>query len=365
MATIDDVAEKLAAHERIMQDRYEHLEKGIAEIKSAESAETETKMSTVNVENPMGGLLPLMMGGNWGGGSTAGAVGGGWGAGVLGGVLGGALLGNNGGLLGNRNGTAVGEGFVTPTQFQAGLNSVTAANDTTALMQGIGDLKTGVAGIPTSVALAEGQTQIALQNAQADLNRNIDNTGDQITAQISAAQLNNANNFAQTSRQLGEIIAASLASQNQINLNVSNQGAATRETVNANGTANLLATERAATATALAVANSTKEIIAALNAQDMANLQRQLTVAETTLAEQRATQRSRDVEVNVTQSVTQNQNQLQMQQQQQQQAIYLNNIATVLAGLQNAVATNNSMIIGNTGAVTSGAQTANPINVRN
>lgn len=219
MATIDDVATQLAAHERIMQDRYEHVEKGLAELKSTESAESE-KMSTVNVENPMGGLLPLMMGGNWGGGSTAGAVGGGLGAGVLGGVLGGALLGNNSGLLGNRNGAVAGEGVVTPTQFQAGLNSVTAANDTTAIMQGLGDLKTGVAGIPTAVALAEGQTQIALQSAQADLNRNIDNTGDQIVAQVASAQLNNANNFAGGSRQLAEVLASSVANQNGIRSDV-------------------------------------------------------------------------------------------------------------------------------------------------
>lgn len=85
MATIDDVAtqvthvtEKLAAHERIQEDRYEHLKTGIDEIKSAESAEGKDMAGTVNVESsPLGGLLPLMMGnGNWGGSGTAGAAGG-------------------------------------------------------------------------------------------------------------------------------------------------------------------------------------------------------------------------------------------------------------------------------------------------
>lgn len=96
MATTEDiamqvtgVAEKLAAHERIQEDRYEHLkdgqeslEKGIKKLKSAIGAEGTEMAGTVNVEaSPLGGLLPMMMGGgNWGG-NTAGAVGGGLGAG--------------------------------------------------------------------------------------------------------------------------------------------------------------------------------------------------------------------------------------------------------------------------------------------
>ena len=128
MATGDDVDIRLAQHERIQQDRYEHLQSGIDELKSAERAEEKT-MSTVNVENPMGGMLPLLMGGNWGGGSTAGAVGGGLGAGVLGGVLGGALLGNRrGGLLGGDG--DVGGNFVTPAELTAALNGVTASANT-------------------------------------------------------------------------------------------------------------------------------------------------------------------------------------------------------------------------------------------
>lgn len=339
MATVDDVAMQLAAHERIMQDRYEHLEKGLEEIKSAERAEGE-KMSTVNVENPMAGVLPLLM--NQGG--TGAALGGGMGAGLLGGILGGALLGNRrGGLFG---GDGDGAGCVSPTDLTAALNGVSASTNTNAILQGIGDLK-------TAVPVAEGQVQLALQNAQADLNRNIDSTGDQITAQISAAQLNNASGFAGVSRQLSEIIAASLASQNNINLNVSNQGAATREAVNLNGAANIAATKDAATATALAVANSTKEILAALNDQNVANLQRQLTVAESTLAEQRATQRSRDVEVNITQSVTQNQNQLNLQQQQQQQFQILAQLSAAVGNLSNDVqAVRQGSVIFNSGRMT-------------
>ena len=44
--------------------------------------------------------------------------------------------------------------------------------------------------------------------------------------------------------------------------------------------------------------------------------------------------------------------------------VLLNHLCTVVAGLQSAVATNSNMIIGNTGAVGTGPQTANPVNVR-
>lgn len=54
----------------------------------------------------------------------------------------------------------------------------------------------------------------------------------------------------------------------------------------------------------------------------------------------------------------------QAQAQQQQQAILLGNIWERLNGMQNAIATNSNLIVGNTGATTTGAQTANPVNVR-
>jgi hypothetical protein len=305
--TIDELSNQLAAHERIMQDRYEHLEKGMEEIKRAEGAE--------GVGMNLLGTTGLGLVGN-GDGSTAN------------GLILGALLGN-GGLLGNRNRND-GEACVTPTDLTAALNGVTASTNTNAILQGIGDLK-------TAVPVAEGQVQLALQSAQADLNRNIDSTGDQIAAQVSAAQLANANNFAATSRQLSDIIATSLASQNTINTNVLTSAASTKEAVALYGNANLVATKDAATATALAVANSTKEILAALNDQNVANLQRQLTVAESTLAEDRARSRSREVEVNVTQSVTQNQNQLNFQQQQQQQFQILAQLGAAVGNLANDI----------------------------
>lgn len=344
MATVDDVAMQLAAHERIMQDRYEHLEHGLKKLESAESAEG-AKMSTVNVENPMGGLLPMMMGGNWGGSSTAGAVGGGLGAGVLGGILGGALLGGNGnGLLGNRGGDVV--GGVTPAQLQAGLNGVTAANDTTALMQGIADIK-------ASVPLAEAQVQLALAGSTSE-----------IRSHLGAVENALVSGQANINKGIAEGIAASLASQNNINQNVLASAAATREAVSLNGTANLIATKDAQYATGVAISNSTKEILAALTAQNMADLQRQLAVAESALLDERSRGRSKETEINVTQTVNQNQQQMQVQAQQQQQAILLNNLLMAVGGLQSAVATNTNMVIGNTGAVATGPQSQNPINVR-
>lgn len=262
-----------------------------------------------------------------GGGS---GLAGGAGAGVLGGILGGVLL-NRGGLFGGGNG----ETCVTPTQLTAGLASVIDANQNTTLLQAVGDVK-------ASIPLAEAQVQLALAGAQAS---------------VVAGQ-------AAINKNVSDAIAASLASQNNINVNVLTQGSQTREAVTSYGVANLTATKDAQYATATAIAASTKEIISALNDQNTANLQRQLTVAEQALLEVRAEGRARGTEVNVTQTVNQAQAQAQAQQQQQQQTVLLNHLCTVVAGLQNAVATNSNMIIGNTGAVGTGPQTANPVNVR-
>lgn len=343
MATVDDVAMQLAAHERIMQDRYEHLESGLKKLKHAVREEETEMAGTVNVEStPLGGILPMLM--NQGGGTGA-ALGGGLGAGLLGGVLGTALLGNRGGLFGNNNVDSGGQ-FVTPAQLQTAVNTITTSNDTTAIMQGIADVK-------AAVPLAEAQVQLALAGS----------TGE-IRTHLGAVENALVSGQANINKGIAEAIAASLASQNNINQSVLTSAAATREAVNLNSTANLIATKDAQYATGVAISNSTKEILAALTAQNMADLQRQLAVAESALLDERSRGRSKETEINVTQTVNQNQQQLQVQAQQQQQAILLNNLLMAVGGLQNAVATNSNMIIGNTGAVSSGTQTANPINVR-
>jgi len=287
--------------------------------------------------NPMASIMPFLGTGGWGGaGAGAGA---GLGAGLLGGVLGGALLGNNG--LFGRNGA--GEGFVTPTQLQTATNGIIEANQNNAVLQTLGDIK-------GAIPLAESQVQLALAGVQSDL-----------TQQINTNLLSTTQGIA------------------GINQNVANATA----TIVATETAVKDAVEQAASANALAIAgvntqsiqntfalsqvvtndgDKTRALIQSIND---ANLQRQLAVAEAQLAEQRATARSREVEVNVTQSVNQNQIQLQQQQQQQQQLILLSQIATGLANVtQIAHATNSNIIAGNTGAVTTGTQTANPVNVK-
>lgn len=152
-------------------------------------------------------------------------------------------------------------------------------------------------------------------------------------------------------KSISESTATTLAATNGVNINVLQQG-----------TANLMATKDAQAAVQSSICASTKELLEALNAQNVANLQRQLTVAESALLEHRADSRARATEVNVTQTV--NQNQMQLQAQQQQQAIILQNLCALVGHLQNAVATNSNLIVGNTGAVATGPQTANPVNVR-
>jgi hypothetical protein len=330
-------------HEAASQHRYDKLCHKLKKVK-------EEIMSTpdVNVyqKDPMSGVMPLLMGGGYGGGGTGAAIGGGLGAGLLGGVLGGALLGGNGGgLFGGRNGGNV-EGVVTPALLAASLAQVTDTSQNTTVLQSLGDIK-------ASVPLAEGQVQLAIAGAVGE-----------IRSHLGAVENGLVSGQSMINKNISDAIASSLASQNNINVNVLTQGSQTRESVAAYGVANLNATKDAQFATAAAISQSTKEVLAAINDQNISNLQRQLTVAETALLERNATLRGRETEINVTQTVNQNQAQMQTQQQQQQQAILLNNIWTQMAGMQQAIATNSNMIIGNTGATTTGPQTANPVNVR-
>lgn len=245
-------------------------------------------------------------------GGMGGIGGGGLGAGLIGGLLGGVLFGRNG-----LRGDGGGEGCVTPSQLTAALAGVQDTQMNTAVLQQLG-------AIQASVPLAESQVQLALAGSTATINKNVT-----------------------------DAIAASLASQNNINVNVLQTS-----------TANLMATKDAQAAISSIVKDDGEKTRALITAQNEANLQRQLAVAEATLAEQRAEFRSRANEINITQTVNQNQAQVQAQAQQQQQAILLATVCDRLNGLQNAVATNSNLIVGNTGAVATGAQTANPVNVK-
>lgn len=320
---------RMETHEANSEHRYEKLSSQLSGITSGD-----TTMSTPSVKNVFeqpssASLIPLMAGGY---GGMGGALGGGLGAGLLGGVLGGALLGN-GGLFGNRNGAV--EGCVTPSQLTSALNGVESNSNTTTILQTLGDIK-------ASVPLAESQVQLALAGVQSDIQGLISSSSNAILA-------------GQTS--IGRDIAGATA------------------TVLAAASGNREVVQNGFAATNLAIANSTYALNTAIRddgdktralliSQNDANLQRMLTVAENALIEQRAIGRSAATEVNVSQVVNQAQAQTQAQQQQQQQLILLSQIAAGFHGLQNAVATNSNLIVGNTGATTTGAQTANPVNVR-
>jgi hypothetical protein len=99
-------------------------------------------------------------------------------------------------------------------------------------------------------------------------------------------------------------------------------------------------------------------------AQNDATLNRIITEQASAIIELRNERHVRGSGVEVTQTVNQLNAQNQAQAQQQQQFQVLSSIAAQLAGLtQVAHATNQNVIAGNAGAVTTGAQTASPINV--
>lgn len=321
---ISDLSDELHKHEKASQHRHDSLHH---EIKSLKGHEMQTPVN-------------IFEGGGMGGAGAG--LGAGLGGGLLGGILGGALLGNRG-LLGGAG--AVGE-CVTPMQLQTATGSIIDANQNTVLLQAVGDVK-------ASVPLSAAQTQLAVAGSTDAIRSHLG----QVENTVVALGQSNA-------KAIADAIASSLASQNNINLNISAQGAATREAVNANGTANLLATNSASAANLSAIANSTNLILTALKDNEITNLNRQLTVSELRNSEDRAEARARGTEVTVTQTVNQNQMQMQAQQQQQQLVNTVNGLCHLVGSLQSAVATNSNMIIGNTGAVATGPNTANPVNVR-
>jgi hypothetical protein len=161
---------------------------------------------------------------------------------------------------------------------------------------------------------------------------------------LATAQLENVlleqtiavNNQFQT---LGLGLCQSFANVNQniaaVNQNVSEQGCQTRA----------------------AVAASTTLILDKINANTIAQLQAEL-------AEARHSHRQSEGTITLTNTVTQVQAQAQQQQQQQQILSVLNGFAFRLNSIEQvAHATNQNIIAGNTGAVTTAAQTASPTNV--
>lgn len=276
----------------------------------------------------MSGVLPALMAG----GSGAGGMGAGLGAGLLGGILGGVLLNRNGVLGG---GTDVNVNSVTPALLASSLAQVTDTAMATTVLQTLGDIK-------ASIPLAEGQVQLALAGAQADINNH---AAASQTALIAGQALINKN--------ISDAIASSLAANSAVKEAVLVSSANNLSAIKDNA----ILAERNAWAITQAVNNDGEKTRALLISQNEANLQRQLTVAESTLVETRAIGRSRDVEVNVTQTV--NQQQVQMQQQQQMQTL----LSTVAVLAQQVNRSQQDII--NVGGMMSGtAQTSANTNVR-
>jgi hypothetical protein len=302
---MDDEPITLEQHEAHSEERAQKLGEKIDNLKEAKKMTEPVEVK--NIFQP--GMLPAV-GGNGLGGDG------------MGGLLALALLG---GGLNNRRGD--GDCTVATTALSnAGFDGINhnintlGLGITNQLTQGFTnqnslDIMAKLGSIEGAIPLAEAQVQLALAGS---------------TATITAGQ-------AITNKGISDAIAASLASQNNINVNVLQQGAATREAVASYGVANLTATKDAQFATATAIANSTKEVLAALNDQNVANLQRQLTVAETALLERNAALRARETEINITNTNTATATATQAQFQQQQQFQILANLSANVANLANDV----------------------------
>lgn len=281
-----------------------------------------SKMSSpeLNIfENGLGGVAGMGHGG----------FGTGLGAGLVGGVLGGALFGGRGGLFG-RDGGGGAETRIEDTVLN------------TAILTGIGDIK-------AAIPLASAQTENVIlnqTNALSSLN--------------TQSQLANQMGFS-TVKDSVQLSAAALA------------------TGIANVNQNILITAANTTSAIAADGEKTRALITSLN--DVA-LNRLITTQAAEIVELRGDMRREadraanaadinavrtSIEINNSATASQAQGQLQAQQQAQFQAIgtALGQIAGVLGNVvQIAHATNNNVIAGNTGAVTTGAQTANPVNVK-
>lgn len=232
-----------------------------------------------------------------------GGMGFGGGEGLGGGLLLGLLLGR-GGLFGNDNRYG---------------NDGRCVNTDDLNAQALGDIK---AAIPYN----EAQVQLALAGLQASLSQQ----ANQNTQYLSAGQ--NTIQLAQQS------IAAGLARDiATVDTNVDRQSQAVQN----------------------AIVASERRVTDLITGNRIADLEQQLTVSQLRESEQRGINR----EIVNTNTITIGMNQQQAQQQQQMQALQwqLNQLCGGIS--QFARATNSTVQVGNTGATTGGAQTANPANV--
>lgn len=257
------------------------------------------------------------------------------GGGLMGGLMLGALMRNGGfgGEFGNNRG-GHGEGCVTPTNLTAGLTGVTDAIQNTEVMAALGDIK-------ASVPLAEAQVQLALAGSTGEIRSHIGAVENTLTA----GQFN-------INQNVSNAIASSLASQNNI-----------LSTVLTTSAQNLQATLQSKFDLSQAISADGEKTRALITTNQIAELNRLAAERQDEIIELRnRNDRDRDrhgIEINMTNN--QNQNQMQFQQQQQLISSMHGRLCDVD---QIARATNQQLIIGNTGVTTGGAQSSNPTNVK-
>jgi hypothetical protein len=274
--------------------------------------------------------------------------------GAIGFVLGALLNGNGGGgLFGGNNRNNNGDNTVTTTELNTALNAQTANQNTNSILQQLASIAVAIPENEGKVQLAIAQSQNALQNqgnqnsimaiqGVAAINQNI--AGATATVLAGETAVKDAVNGASTLSQLG--IAGLSATAQQLAGSLGLQAA--------NNTSAILSALRDD-------GDKTRALVTAFND---ATLNRIITTQANEIIELKGDRTVANQGMTITQTVNQAQAQSQAQQQQQQQLLILSQIGQSLAGLtQIAHATNQNVIAGNTGAVSTGPQSANPVNV--
>lgn len=295
-AATDDLMSALNQQADQARRYYEKLAKQIKQAAvSAAASSGDTKMADFTP------TIPMTMAGGGSGDGMFGAGGGG----LIGGLILGSLLRNNGNLFGGGDG-AVGGAVLRnpPEQNQANMD----------LMAGIGQVDKAVA---VGTAAMEGS-----QAAQsAAINASLNSVASSLVTRIDSTKEAVNSNAMVLAQQLNQLNTNLMATANETQKVVTNDGDKTR---------------------------------ALITAQYEANLQRQLSDANAALIELRSREfagtTARGVEVNTTNNI----NQMQQQQQQQAQFAQLGNL---ILGLGQAIRSTNEAI-----NVGSGTLTANPIN---
>lgn len=259
-------------------------------------------------------------------GNMGGALGGGLGAGLVGGLLGTMLFRNNG-LGVDGVGTA------------AGVH--TAVSDT-AVLQTLGDIK-------ASIPFNEGQMQLALAGAQADINSNI-STG-LTTAMAGQAGINRniSDSLATALAGQGAIKETILTSANSLGTSIASSSALLQKSIT---DASILA-ERNSWALSQAITNDGDKTRALIQSIDKTNDSRLITSQANEITELRHDRRLQEATGNITISnnnnATANAQQQQAQQQQQVQYQILAQLAALNADVQSV---KQSSVIFNSGTQT-------------